>query len=44
MEIKYLGHASFLIKTKTAKIVTDPFDPQMVGIKISKGRGRDCHR
>lgn len=36
MEIKYLGHASFLIKTKTAKIVTDPFDPQMVGLKFPK--------
>jgi len=36
MEIKYLGHSSFLIKTKTAKIVTDPFDPQMVGLKFPK--------
>lgn len=36
MEIKYLGHSSFLIKTKTAKIVTDPFDPSMVGIKFPK--------
>jgi len=36
MEIKYLGHSSFLIKTKTAKIVTDPFDPGMVGIKFPK--------
>jgi L-ascorbate metabolism protein UlaG (beta-lactamase superfamily) len=36
MEIKYLGHSSFLIKTKTAKIVTDPFDPNMVGIKFPK--------
>lgn len=36
MEIKYLGHSSFLIKTKTAKIVTDPFDPEMVGIKFPK--------
>lgn len=36
MEIKYLGHSSFLIKTKTAKIVTDPFDPEMVGLKFSK--------
>src|SRR3989339_983848 len=31
MDIKYLGHSAFLIKTKTAKIVTDPFDPTMVG-------------
>ena len=36
MEIKYLGHASFLIKTKTAKIVTDPYDPEMVGLKFPK--------
>lgn len=36
MEIKYLGHSSFLIKTKTAKIVTDPFDPEMVGYKFPK--------
>lgn len=36
MEIKYLGHSSFLIKTKTGKIITDPFDPTMVGIKFPK--------
>ncbi len=36
MEIKYLGHSSFLIKTKTAKIVTDPYDPEMVGLKFPK--------
>ncbi len=36
MEIKYLGHSSFFIKTKTAKIVTDPFDPGMVGLKFPK--------
>ena len=36
MEIKYLGHSSFLIKTKTAKIVTDPFDPEIVGLKFPK--------
>ncbi len=36
MDIKYLGHSSFLIKTKTAKIVTDPFDPEMVGLKFPK--------
>ncbi|MEK7633826.1 MAG: MBL fold metallo-hydrolase [Patescibacteria group bacterium] len=36
MEIKYLGHSSFLIKTKTAKIVTDPYDQEMVGIKFPK--------
>lgn len=36
MEIKYLGHSAFLIKTKTAKIVTDPYDPEMVGLKFPK--------
>lgn len=36
MEIKYLGHSSFFIKTKTAKIVTDPYDPGMVGLKFPK--------
>jgi len=36
MEIIYLGHSSFLIKTKKARVVIDPFDPQMVGLKFSK--------
>lgn len=36
MEIKYLGHSSFLIKTKTAKVITDPYDSEMVGIKFPK--------
>lgn len=36
MEIKYIGQSSFFIKTKTAKIVTDPFNPQMVGLKYPK--------
>lgn len=36
MEIKYIGHSSFFIKTKTAKCVTDPFDPKMVGLKYPK--------
>jgi len=36
MEIKYLGHASFLVKTKDAKLVMDPFDPKMVGLKFPK--------
>lgn len=34
MEIRYFGQASFLIKSKNAKLVTDPFDPQMVGLKF----------
>lgn len=36
MDIKYFGHSSFFIRTKNAKIVTDPFDPKMVGLKFSK--------
>ena len=36
MEIKYLGHSSFLIKTKTARIVTDPFNPEKTGLKFPK--------
>jgi len=36
MEIKYVGHSSFLIKTKTAKVLTDPFDPKMTGLKFPK--------
>ncbi|KKP86682.1 MAG: Zn-dependent hydrolase of the beta-lactamase fold protein [Candidatus Roizmanbacteria bacterium GW2011_GWA2_35_8] len=36
MEIKYLGHSSFLIKTKSAKVVTDPYNPEMTGIKFPK--------
>jgi L-ascorbate metabolism protein UlaG (beta-lactamase superfamily) len=34
MDITYLGHSSFKIKTKTASVITDPFDPQMVGLKF----------
>lgn len=36
MDIKYLGHSSFLIKSKNTKIVTDPFDPKMVGLPFPK--------
>jgi L-ascorbate metabolism protein UlaG (beta-lactamase superfamily) len=36
MEIKYLGHSSFFIKTKSAKLVTDPFNPEKVGLKFPK--------
>ena len=37
MDITYLGHSSFRIKTKTTTLVTDPFDPAMVGLKYSPG-------
>ncbi|MFH0773371.1 MAG: MBL fold metallo-hydrolase [bacterium] len=36
MEIKYLSHSSFLIRTKDAKVVMDPFDPKFVGLKFSR--------
>jgi len=36
MEIKYIAHSSFLIKTKDAKLVTDPYDPVFVGLKFPK--------
>ena len=36
MDIKYIGHASFLIKTKEARIITDPFDPKSTGLKFPK--------
>lgn len=36
VEITYLGHSSFRIKTKQASIVTDPFDPSAVGLKFPK--------
>lgn len=39
MDITYLGHASFKIKTKTATVVTDPFDSKMVGLKYSGVEG-----
>ncbi|QQG41446.1 MAG: MBL fold metallo-hydrolase [Candidatus Woesebacteria bacterium] len=35
MDITYLGHSSFRIKTKTATVITDPFDPKTVGLKYS---------
>ncbi len=34
VEISYLGHSSFKIRGKLATIVTDPFDPEMVGLKF----------
>lgn len=36
MEIKYLGHSSFLIKGRQASVVTDPFDSKMLGLKFPK--------
>lgn len=36
MDIKYLGHSSFRIRGKNAALVTDPFDPGMVGFSFPK--------
>jgi L-ascorbate metabolism protein UlaG (beta-lactamase superfamily) len=36
MDIIFLGHASFRLRGKTASLVTDPFDPEMVGLKFPK--------
>lgn len=36
MEIKYLGHSCFLINTKTATVVIDPFDEKTVGFPMPK--------
>src|SRR3990167_11209038 len=36
MDVKYLGHSAFFIKSKEAKLVTDHFEPQMVGLKFPK--------
>jgi len=36
MDIKYLGHSSFFIKTKNAKIITDPFTPESTGLTFPK--------
>lgn len=36
MDITFLGHASFRLKGKTAALVTDPFSPEMVGLKFPK--------
>lgn len=36
MDVLFLGHSSFNIKTKNASIVTDPFSPEAVGIRFPK--------
>ena len=41
MQITYLGHSSFKIKTKTATIVTDPYHKQ-VGFRFPKTRADIC--
>lgn len=32
MEISYLGHSSFKIRSKGIVVITDPFDPEKVGL------------
>jgi len=39
MEITYLGHSSFKVKTKSGTVITDPYDPKMVGLKYSGVEG-----
>lgn len=34
MEIQYLGHSCFKVKSQNTKFILDPFDPKMVGIKL----------
>ncbi len=36
MDITYFGHSSFKLRGKTATVVTDPYDPKMVGLKFAK--------
>ncbi|MEK7129959.1 MAG: MBL fold metallo-hydrolase [Patescibacteria group bacterium] len=36
MDIIYLGHSSFKLRGKQAIVITDPFDPDMVGLKFPK--------
>lgn len=36
MNIRYLGHSSFLIKSKEASVVIDPFKPDSVGFPFPK--------
>jgi L-ascorbate metabolism protein UlaG (beta-lactamase superfamily) len=36
MQIFYFGHSSFRLRGTDASIITDPFDPKMVGFKFPK--------
>lgn len=36
MEITRLGHSSFKFQSRQGKVVTDPFDPEMTGLKFPK--------
>lgn len=39
MDIYYLGHSSFRLRTSLGIVVTDPFDPKMVGLRYSGVEG-----
>lgn len=39
MEVTYLGHASFRIKSRAGSLVTDPYDPAILGVKFPKVSG-----
>ena len=36
MEVTYLGHAAFRLRGKTTTVVTDPYAPELVGLKFPK--------
>jgi len=36
MDIVYLGHSSFKLKGRSGAVITDPFDPVMVGLKYPR--------
>jgi len=36
MKIQYLGHSCFEIKNREVSVITDPFDPKLVGLKFPK--------
>ena len=36
MKIKYLGHSSFFLRFKKARLVIDPFDSKMVGLPFPR--------
>lgn len=36
MEITYFGHSSFKLRGKQAVVVTDPFNPDFIGLKFPK--------
>lgn len=41
MDITYLGHSSFKLRGKNATLITDPYDPEAVGLKFPKNSEAD---